>query len=144
MTTPSCTPLDDTTVNRPVPRDVKVQALLVPIMTVLGVVSAWAAQVLEDHRFDQSRPCKVVRASVPPTEYVAAWAGPALGIAAVVVCVLAAKSIRRQCAVGLWSTRSGLLAYISVWFNVLAIPFAVLTLLMAHTPGATWGGGDCG
>ncbi|MEU1372308.1 hypothetical protein ABZ442_01420 [Streptomyces triculaminicus] len=144
MTTPSCTPLDDTMAKRTVPTRLKVQALLVPVMTVLGVVSAWTAQVVEGHRLDQSRPCKVVRASVPPTEYVAAWAGLALGIAAVVVCVLAAKSIRRQCAMSLWSTRSGLLAYISVWFNILAIPFAVLTLLMAHTPGGTWGGGDCG
>ncbi|MEU3355338.1 hypothetical protein [Streptomyces sp. NPDC037389] len=121
-----------------------VRAVLVPVLTVLGVACAWFAQVVEGHRLDQSVPCKAVRAAVPLTEYSAAWAGLVFGAAAVVVCVLAAKNVRRRSAMGLWSTKPGLLAYVSVWFNVTAIPFELLTLLMAHTPAATWGGGDCG
>ncbi|MEU1816912.1 hypothetical protein ABZ543_17200 [Streptomyces roseifaciens] len=122
----------------------RAQALLVPVMTVLGVLSSWSAQAIEGHRLDQSKPCRVVRAPVPLMEYLAAWAGPVLGVAAVIVCVVAAKRIRRHCAVGLWSTKPGRLAYVSVWFNVLAIPFGLVSLVMAHTPGAAWGGGDCG
>lgn len=50
---------------------------------------------------DRSVPCKAVRAPVPLTEDIAAWSGLALGVAAVVVCVLAARGIRRRCATSL-------------------------------------------
>ncbi|KJY41277.1 hypothetical protein VR41_13350 [Streptomyces sp. NRRL B-1568] len=120
------------------------QVLLVPVFTVLGAVVASYALVVEGHRMDQSVPCKAVRAPVPLTEYVAAWAGLALGVTAVVACILAARGIRRRCATGLWSTKPGLLAYVSVWLNIAAIPFELLILLMAHRPAGIWPGGDCG
>ncbi|MFI9724403.1 hypothetical protein ACIHFE_33005 [Streptomyces sp. NPDC052396] len=120
-------------------------ALLVPALTVLGVVVSWYALVLEGHRMDPSVPCKAVRTPVPLMEYVATWAGLTAGVAAVVVCVLAAMGMRRRYAVGLWATKPGLLAYLSVWLNVAAIPFELLVLLlMAHRPAGVWHGGDCG
>ncbi|GGP76190.1 hypothetical protein [Streptomyces abikoensis] len=135
---------DADTSPRPVPPSVTRQALLVPVTTVLGVLVAGYALMVEGHRMDQSVPCKAVRAPVALTEYVAAWAGLALGVTAVAACVLAAFTIRRRCATGLWATKPGLLAYVSVWLNIAAIPFELLVLLMAHRPAGVWGGGDCG
>ncbi|MEV4432876.1 hypothetical protein [Streptomyces sp. NPDC049555] len=143
-TTPSAPAPDEATSPWPVPPRPALQTLLVPVFTALGPVCAWYAKVADGHRMDQSVPCTAVRTPTPLTEYVAAWAGLGLGAAAVVLCVLAAKGVRRRCGRGLWSTRRGLLAYVSVWFNVVAIPFALLIVLMAYRPAAVWGGGDCG
>ncbi|GHF54475.1 hypothetical protein GCM10010218_39660 [Streptomyces mashuensis] len=118
--------------------------MFVPLATVLGAASAWYALVAEGHRDDQSVPCKAMRAPVATTEYVAAWAGLTLGVTAVVVCVVAALGMRRRCAVLLASTKPGLFAYVSVWLNLAAVPFELLTLLLAHRPAGIWPGGDCG
>jgi hypothetical protein len=130
--------------SRSIPPGVTSRAVLVPVFTVLGMAVAWYALVVEGHRMDQSVPCKAVRAAVPLTEYVASWTGLALGVAAVVVCILAARGIRRRCAVGLWESKPGLLAYMSVWLNIAGVPFELLVLLMAHRPAGIWPGGDCG
>ncbi|PHQ51134.1 hypothetical protein BLA24_15290 [Streptomyces cinnamoneus] len=102
-------------------------------MTVLGALSSWYVQVIDRDWVDREQAaCGPL--PFPRTEYVAAWGGLALGVAAVVACVLLAQRIRRRCGVGLWSTRSGLLAYVSVWFNGLAIPFELLMLYCVYVP----------
>ncbi len=78
-------------------------------------------------------------------EHVAAWAGPVLGISAVVVCVLLARRIRRRHGVRLGETKAGLVAHVGVWPGVLTIPLELFLLYATYSPvdaGPVLG--DCG
>ncbi|MGK5638629.1 hypothetical protein ACSNOK_10010 [Streptomyces sp. URMC 126] len=128
----------------PLPSRLRKRILSVPVATALGVACAGYALKAEAHRGDRSVPCKPMRAPVSTSEYLAAWAGLALGVTAVAVCLMAAFSMNRSRGVGLASTKPGLLASASAWLNLVAIPFESLALLLAHRPAGVWPGGDCG
>lgn len=119
-------------------------ALLVPVVATLGVVSSLYVQVIHADWVDrQQEACRHM--PFPKTEYVAAWAGPILGISAVVVCVTLAQWIRRRHGVRLWDTWPGLVAVISVSLNVLAIMLELFMLWAAYTPDGSGSIlGDCG
>ncbi|MEV0416450.1 hypothetical protein AB0I68_38365 [Streptomyces sp. NPDC050448] len=118
-------------------------ALLVPVVAVLGVVTSWDVQVIHQDWVDkQQEACRLM--ARPLSEYVTAWAGPALGVAAVLLCVLLAKRIRRRYGLRIWETWPGLAAYIVVWFNVLAILLELFTLWATFTPDGSGSIlGDC-
>ncbi|MEU6863218.1 hypothetical protein ABZ924_08105 [Streptomyces sp. NPDC046876] len=119
-------------------------ALLVPVLAVLGVVTSRYVQVIhQDWVDEQQRACRLM--ARPPGEYVTAWAGPALGVAAVLLCVLLARRIRRRHGLRIRETRPGLAAYVVVWFNVPAILLELFTLWAAFTPDGSGSVlGDCG
>ncbi|MEU1781797.1 hypothetical protein ABZ545_20240 [Streptomyces abikoensis] len=110
-----------------------IASLLVPLMTVCGAVVSWYVPDIHNDWVDrQQEVCR--RMPAPTAEFVAAWAGPILGISAVVVCVLLAKLTRRRFGLRIWETRWGLLAYIGVWPNVLALMLELFTLYATYSP----------
>ncbi|MFJ9646033.1 hypothetical protein [Streptomyces sp. NPDC101206] len=74
---------------------------------------------------------------LPVTEYAAGWAGVALGVAAVAVCVLLARRLRGRYGLRLGETWPGLLAGTTVWFSVLAIPLELIQLYGVYTAAAS-------
>ncbi|MDT0450533.1 hypothetical protein [Streptomyces hesseae] len=133
-----------TTEKRPIAFGTLIAALWVPLATVIGVVTSWQVQEIDrDWVERQQAACRHM--PLPTMEHVAAWAGPVLGISAVVVCVLLAKRIRRLHGVPLWGTKRGLVAYIGVWPGVLTIPLELFLLYATYSPvdsGPILG--DCG
>ncbi|WP_327131213.1 hypothetical protein OG311_07550 [Streptomyces sp. NBC_01343] len=82
---------------------------------------------------------------VPTMEPVFAWAGPVLGLSALVVCLLLARWIRRRCGVRLWDTWPGLLAFVFAMLNVLAIAPELFMPWATCTPDGSGSIlGDCG
>ncbi|MFE3990487.1 hypothetical protein ACFXPW_02085 [Streptomyces goshikiensis] len=143
-TPPSTAAFHNTTQRRPVTPGTVTTALLVPVVAVLGVVSSYYVQVIHGDWVDrQQAACRHM--PFPKMEHVAGWAGLALGLSAVIVCVLLAKRLRRRHDVRLWDTWPGLLAFISVWLNVPAILLELFMLWAMHTPdGSGPILGDCG
>ncbi|MEU5428416.1 hypothetical protein AB0H73_22905 [Streptomyces olivoreticuli] len=141
---PSSTVSGRATRKRPIAPGTLIAALWVPVSTVVGVVTSWQVQNIDrDWVERQQAACRHM--PFPKAEHVAAWAGPVLGISAVVVCVLLAKRIRRQYGVPLWGTKRGLVAYIGVWPGVLTIPLELFLLYATYSPvdsGPVLG--DCG
>ncbi|MFF3862639.1 hypothetical protein [Streptomyces sp. NPDC002209] len=119
-------------------------ALLVPVVAALGVVTSWYVQVIHGDWVDrQQEACRLM--ARPPMEYVAAWTGPALGVTAVLLCVLVASRIRRRYGLRVWETWPGLVAYVVVWINVPAILLELFTLWATFTPDGSGSVlGDCG
>ncbi|MFI0738971.1 hypothetical protein ACH4PU_12925 [Streptomyces sp. NPDC021100] len=121
-----------------------VAALWVPFATVVGVVTSWQVQRIDGDWVDrQQAACR--RLSFPTAEHVAAWTGPALGVSAVVVCVLLARQFCRRHGVRLAGTGVGLVAYIGAWPAVLTVPLEPFLLYATYSPvdsGSVLG--DCG
>ncbi|MGI5340736.1 hypothetical protein ACQEVS_26740 [Streptomyces sp. CA-181903] len=119
-------------------------ALWVPLATAGGVVTSWQVQSIDSDWVDrQQAECRHL--PFPKAEHVAAWAGPVLGLSAVVVCVLLARWFRRRHGVRLAGTRPGLVAYLGVWPGVLTIPIELFLLYATYSPvdsGPVLG--DCG
>ncbi|PHQ48918.1 hypothetical protein BLA24_28080 [Streptomyces cinnamoneus] len=70
-------------------------------------------QVIHEDWVDrQQAACRIM--ARPQMEFVVAWGGPALGVAAVILCVLLARRTRRRHGVRLGETWPGLIAYLSV------------------------------
>ncbi|MEV4744231.1 hypothetical protein [Streptomyces sp. NPDC049555] len=115
-----------------------------PVATVVGVVTSW--QVHNTHRdwvHRQQAACRHMPA--PKAEFIAAWAGPALGVSAVVVCVMLARWIRRRYGVRMWETKRGLVAFVGVLPNVVTILLELSTLYATYHPLHTGSIlGDCG
>ncbi|WP_344027678.1 hypothetical protein [Streptomyces luteireticuli] len=110
-----------------------IAALWVPFATVVGVVTSWQVQIIDNDWVErQQAACRHM--PFPKMEYIAAWTGPVLGISAVAVCVLLAKRIRRRYGVPLWGTKRGLAAYICAWPGVLTIPLELFLLYAAYSP----------
>ncbi|MFE7116921.1 hypothetical protein ACFU99_16055 [Streptomyces sp. NPDC057654] len=114
-----------------------------PFATVVGVVTSWQVQGIDSDWVDrQQAACR--RLPFPKMEYVAAWAGPVIGISAVVVCVLLAKRLRRR-GVRLAEAKLGIVAHIGAWAGVLTIPLELFLLYATYSPvdsGPVLG--DCG
>ncbi|PHQ48749.1 hypothetical protein BLA24_28095 [Streptomyces cinnamoneus] len=113
-------------------------------MTALGVISSLYVQVIHEDWVDrQQAACRIM--ARPQMEFVVAWGGPALGVAAVILCVLLARRTRRRHGVRLGETWPGLIAYLSVGANALAI---LLELFMLYAAFSSDGSGsvlgDCG
>ncbi|MBC2877582.1 MULTISPECIES: hypothetical protein [Streptomyces] len=121
-----------------------IAALWVPFATVAGVVTSWQVQRIDGDWVDrQQAACR--RLAFPTAEHVAAWAGPALGVSAVVVCVLLARWLRRRRGVRLAGTGPGLVAYLGAWPAVLTIPLELFLLYATYSPvGSGPVLGDCG
>ncbi|MFJ3203893.1 hypothetical protein [Streptomyces sp. NPDC086989] len=121
-----------------------ITALLVPAVAVLGVLSSLHVEDIDMawvHR--QQAACRLM--PFPKVEYVFAWAGPVLGLSAMVVCLLLARWIRRRCGVRIWDTWPGLLAFTVALLNVVAILLELFMLWTTHTPdGSGPILGDCG
>ncbi|MEU4732069.1 hypothetical protein [Streptomyces sp. NPDC023588] len=146
METPSSSAAahDTITHKRRVTPGTVIAALWVPVATAIGVVSSYYVQVIHGDWVDrQQAACRHM--PFPRAEHLAAWAGPILGMSAVVVCVLLAKSIRRRHGVPLGGTKRGLVAYIGVWPGVLTIPLELFMLWASYTSdGSGPILGDCG
>ncbi|MFD8994782.1 hypothetical protein [Streptomyces abikoensis] len=129
---------------QPITPSMAIAVLLVPVMTVVGVVSSLYAQDIEnDWSWQQQRACRAM--PFPVTGYAAAWLGVALGVAAVVGCVLLGKRIHCQDSVPLWRLWPGLVAFVCVWPNLLTIPMELITLPEAYAVAkAGVFLGDCG
>ncbi|MFD8413762.1 hypothetical protein ACFV2Q_18695 [Streptomyces sp. NPDC059650] len=121
-----------------------IAALLVPVVAALGVASSLYVQVIHEDWVDrQQAACRHM--PFPTMEHVAGWAGLALGLSAVIVCVLLTRRIRRHHGVRLWDTWPGLLAFVSVSLNVPAILLELFMLWAMHTPDGSGSVlGDCG
>ncbi|WP_171162007.1 hypothetical protein [Streptomyces sp. I05A-00742] len=108
------------------------------------MVASWQVQSIDSDWVDrQQAACRHL--PFPKTEHAAAWAGPVLGMSAVVVCVLLARRMRRQHGIRLAGTKLGLVAYIGVWPGVLTIPIELFLLYATYSPvdsGPILG--DCG
>ncbi|KAB7843663.1 hypothetical protein [Streptomyces mobaraensis] len=121
-----------------------VAALWVPFATVVGVATSWQVQRIDSEWVDrQQAACRHL--PFPTAEHVAAWTGPALGISAVIVCVLLARRFRRRHGVRLGGTGWGLVTYIGAWPAVLTIPLELFLLYATYSPvdsGPVLG--DCG
>ncbi|MER7466756.1 hypothetical protein [Streptomyces sp. NPDC097981] len=143
-TPPSTTASGDITRQRPVTPGIVISALIVPATAALGVVSSYYVQVIHGDWIDrQQAACRHM--PFPKTEHVAGWAGLALGLSAVVVCVLLARRLRRRHGVRLWDTWPGLLALISVSINVPAILLELFMVWAMQTPDGSGSVlGDCG
>ncbi|WP_369780055.1 hypothetical protein [Streptomyces sp. R33] len=143
-TTPSTTAVRDTTRQRPVTPGTVISALLVPATATLGVVSSYYVQVIHGDWVDrQQAACRHM--PFPKMEHVAGWAGLALGLSAVIVCVLLAIRLRRRHGVRLRDTWPGLLALISVSLNVPAILLELFMVWAMQTPDGSGSIlGDCG
>lgn len=141
---PSPATIDSTSRKPAVTPGTVIAALLVPLMTVGGVTSSLHTEDIEHAWADRQREvCRHM--PFPTTEYVAAWAGPILGVAAVVVCVLLAKRVRRRYGIRLGETWPGLIAYVGVWFNILTIPMELIQLYAVYSvAGSGIALGDCG
>lgn len=143
-TPPSADPVQNTTPQSSATPGTVIAALLVPVVAALGVVSSYYVQVIHEDWVDrQQAACRHM--PFPKTEHAAGWAGLALGLSAVIVCVLLAKRIRRRQGVRLWDTWPGLLAFISVSLNVPAILLELFMVWAMQTPdGSGPILGDCG
>ncbi|MEU3355712.1 hypothetical protein [Streptomyces sp. NPDC037389] len=143
-TPPASDTFEATPQKHPITPGMAIGALLVPVMTVAGVVSSLQAQDIEnDWSWRQQRACRHM--PFPVTEYAAAWLGVALGVVAVVACVMVGKRIHRRDNVPLWRRWPGLVAFVCVWPNLLAIPMELIMLYEAYS--AAGSGvllGDCG
>ncbi|KOG85693.1 hypothetical protein ADK38_35255 [Streptomyces varsoviensis] len=121
-----------------------VAALWVPFATLAGVVTSWQVQGIDSDWVDrQQAACRHL--PFPKAEYVAAWSGVVLGVSAVVVCVLLARRVRRECGGRLAGTKAGLVAHIGAWAGVLTIPLELFLLYATYSPvdsGPVLG--DCG
>ncbi|MEU1827244.1 MULTISPECIES: hypothetical protein [Streptomyces] len=132
-----------TSEKRSITRGVAIAGLLVPVVTVAGVVSSVHAENIEsDWSWRQQLACRHM--PFPMAEYAYAWLGVAFGLAAVVVCVLVGKWIHRRDNVPLWRRWPGLVAFVCVWPNILAIPMELITLYEAYSiAGSGVFLGDC-
>ncbi|MGW5346323.1 hypothetical protein [Streptomyces sp. NPDC004050] len=111
-------------------------ALLVPLLVVAGVATSLHTQEIQSEWADrQEEACRHL--PLPVTEYAAGWAGLALGVAAVAVCVLLARRLRGRYGLRLGETWPGLLAGTTVWFSVLAIPLELIQLYAVHSAAAS-------
>ncbi|MBC2878742.1 MULTISPECIES: hypothetical protein [Streptomyces] len=132
---------------RPVTPGTLLAALSVPVMTVLGVASALHSEdIQDDWSFRQQSACRHM--PFPMTEYLAAWGGVALGVAAVIVGVLTVTRLRRRHGTRLGGRWPALLVSVGVqlfmWLNVLAIPMESITLYETYSnAGSPVVLGDC-
>lgn len=111
-------------------------ALLVPLLIVTGVATSLHTQEIEREWADRQREaCRHLPS--PMAEYAAGWAGVVLGVAAVAVCVLLARRLRRRYGLRLGQTWPGLLAGTTVWFSVLAIPMEMIQLYVVYSAAAS-------
>ncbi|MFF3624782.1 hypothetical protein [Streptomyces sp. NPDC002467] len=111
-------------------------ALLVPLLTVAGVVTSLHTQEIEYEWADrQIEACRHL--PFPVTEYGAAWAGVGLGLMAVAVFVLLARRLRGRYGLRLGDSRPGLVAATTVGFNVLLIPMELIQLYAVYSAAAT-------
>ncbi|MEU6866661.1 hypothetical protein ABZ924_25940 [Streptomyces sp. NPDC046876] len=121
-----------------------IAALLVPLMTAGGAAGSLHTEDIESAWAErQQAVCR--HTPFPTTEYVAAWAGLALGLTAVAVCILLAKHIRNRYGIRPGETWPGVITYIGAWFSVLTIPIELIQLYAAYSVAAS--GivlGDCG
>ncbi len=142
-TSPPSAATDDTARKRAVTPGVVLAALLVPLMTVGGVAVSLQTEDIEQAWADrQQEACRHM--PFPDSGYVPAWAGLIIGAAAVAVCVLLAKRFRRRHGFRLGETWPALIAYASVWFNVLAIPIELIQLHATYSSAASGVAlGDC-
>ncbi|MEU9182564.1 hypothetical protein AB0C90_38275 [Streptomyces sp. NPDC048550] len=140
---PSSAASHGTMQERPVRPGTVIASLLVPITAAFGVLSSYYVQVIHEDWVDrQQAACRHM--PFPKMEHVAAWSGPILGISAVVVCVLLARRVRRRYGIRLWETWPGLVAFICVWINVLAILLELFMLWATYTPDGSGSVlGDC-
>ncbi|MFF1556063.1 hypothetical protein [Streptomyces sp. NPDC058279] len=129
---------------RPVTPGTVIATVWVPLATAMGVASSYYVQVIHGDWVDrQQEACRHM--PFPKAEHVAAWAGPILGLSAVVVCVLLAKHIRRRHGVPPSATKRGLVSYIGAWPCVLAIPLELFMLWASYSSdGSGPILGDCG
>ncbi|MFI1970263.1 hypothetical protein [Streptomyces cinnamoneus] len=124
-----------------------VAALSVPLLTVAGPAASLHSEDIEnDWAHRQQDACRHM--PFPNAEYVAAWAGLALGLAAVVVGVVLIKRIRRQYRDRLGDSWPAILTYISVFLflclNVLAVPMELIMVYVTHSnAGSLVNLGDC-
>ncbi|MEV4744232.1 hypothetical protein [Streptomyces sp. NPDC049555] len=122
--------------SRPFTPGTALAALWVPVATVVGVVTSWQVQDIDEEWVErQQRACRHL--PFPVVEHVAAWSGPVLGISAVLVCLLVAKRVR--------GTRLGLVACAGAWAGLLTIPIELFLLYATYSPvdsGPILG--DCG
>ncbi|MFJ6720917.1 hypothetical protein [Streptomyces sp. NPDC091259] len=144
METSSSAALSGAAQDRTVTPGMVITALLVPVVAVLGVVTSLRVQDIDSdwvHR--QQAACRHM--PFPKMEYVVAWSGPILGVAAMAVCALLARWIRRRCGMRLWDTWPGLLAFVCAMLNLLAILLELFMLWATYTPdGSGPILGDCG
>ncbi|MGW4688971.1 hypothetical protein ACWEPM_29320, partial [Streptomyces sp. NPDC004244] len=111
-------------------------ALLVPLLVVAGMATSLHTQEIESEWAERQRQaCRHL--PLPVTEYAAGWAGVALGVAAVAVCVLLARRLRGRYGLRLGETWPGLLAGTTVWFSVLAIPLELIQLYGVYSAAAS-------
>ncbi|MFJ3203892.1 hypothetical protein [Streptomyces sp. NPDC086989] len=110
-------------------------ALLVPLMVVAGVATSLHTQDIEYGWADRQREaCRHL--PFPVAEYAAGWAGLGFGLAAVAVCVLLARRLRRRYGLRLGEGWPGLLAGTTVWFSVLAVPMELIQLYAVYSAAA--------
>ncbi|MEV4744230.1 hypothetical protein [Streptomyces sp. NPDC049555] len=143
-TPPASRTFEGTPQKLPVTPGTAIAGLLVPVLTVAGVVSSVH---VEDIGNDWARRQRAVCRNLPfpVTEYVAAWLGLVLGLAAVVACVLVGRWIHRRDNVPLWQRWPGAVAFVCVWFNLLTIPVELIVLYETYsTAGSGVFLGDCG
>ncbi|MFC9812689.1 hypothetical protein ACFVJM_11560 [Streptomyces virginiae] len=108
----------------------------VPLLVVAGVAASLYTQEIQAEWADRQREaCREL--PFPMAEYAAGWAGVALGLAAVAVCVLLARRLRARYGLRLGETRPGLLAGTTVCFSVLAIPMELIQLYVVHSAAAS-------
>ncbi|MBZ4319895.1 hypothetical protein [Streptomyces huiliensis] len=129
---------------RPVTPGFLAAALWVPFATVVGVIVSWQVQGIHGDWVDrQQAACQ--RMPFPKAQHFAAWTGLALGISAVVVCVLLARQIRRRRGTRLADTKLGLLACTGAWLGALTIPVELFLLYATYSPDPSGSIlGDCG
>ncbi|WP_371680523.1 hypothetical protein [Streptomyces sp. NBC_01276] len=110
-------------------------AVMVPLLIAAGVATSLHTQEIQHEWADRQREaCRHL--PFPTTEYAAGWAGAALGVAAVAVCVLLARRLRGRYGLRLGQTWPGLLAGTTVWFSVPAIPMELIQLWAVHSAAA--------
>ncbi|MFF2198152.1 hypothetical protein [Streptomyces sp. NPDC058157] len=121
-----------------------ITALLVPVVSVLGLVTSWSVQgIHRDWVHRQQVACRHL--PLPRAEHLAAWSGPVLGLSAVAVCLLLARWVRRRCGLRLRDTRPGILAFVWALCNVPAILLELFLLWASYTSDGSGSVlGDCG
>ncbi len=135
-TAPSPAPSDGTARRRAVTFGTVTAALTVPLLIVAGAATYLHTQEIQDEWADRQREaCRNL--PFPVAEYAAGWAGALLGAAAVAVCVLLARRLRRVHGLRLGETWPGLLAGTTVWFSVLAIPMELIQLYVVYAAAAS-------
>ncbi|MFB6616919.1 hypothetical protein ACFCV9_22345 [Streptomyces sp. NPDC056367] len=144
METSSSAAVSGAAQDRTVTSGMVLTALLVPVMAVLGVVTSLRVEDVDmDWVHRQQAACRHM--PFPKMEYVLAWSGPLLGLAAMTVCRLLGRWIRRRCGLRLRDTWPGLLAFVCAMFNVLAILLELFMLWTTYSPDVSMPIlGDCG